>query len=236
MSQGKMPSPTSSDRSFTLPPVGDNPSTDRQGTTPGSFANRGRVGTPWTFSSSDTPGMPQPSDVTAMAFARDLDRQAKTQLEEARTGRVSAEARRVALREPHLTPEQIRAEVAAGRMIIPANKVHLKHKLEPICIGRAGLTKVNANMGASPVSSGTSEEVEKLKWAERWGADTVMDLSTGGDLDACRDAIIQNSTVPIGTVPIYSMIIGRRVEELSHETIIAELKKQARKGVDYFTI
>ena len=92
--------------------------------------------------------------------------------------------KRVALREPHLTAEQIRDEVAAGRMIIPANKVHLKYKLEPMCIGRASLTKINANMGASPVSSGTDEEVEKLKWAERWGADTVMDLSTGGDLDA----------------------------------------------------
>ena len=92
----------------------------------------------------------------------------------------------MALREPHLTPEQIRAEVAAGRMIIPANKVHLKYKLEPMCIGRASLTKINANMGASPVSCGTDEEVEKLNWAERWGADTVMDLSTGGDLDACR--------------------------------------------------
>ena len=91
---------------------------------------------------------------------------------------------RVAQREPHLTAEQVRDEVAAGRMVIPANKVHLKHKLDPMCIGRARMTKINANMGASPVSSGTDEEVEKLKWAEQWGADTVMDLSTGGDLDA----------------------------------------------------
>src|SRR5205807_3292255 len=93
-----------------------------------------------------------------------------------------------------------------------------------------------ANMGASPVSSGTSEEVEKLKWAERWGADTVMDLSTGGDLDACREAIIQNSTVPIGTVPIYSMIIGRSIEDLTCDTILKEIEKQAAQGVDYFTI
>src|SRR3954468_12491928 len=109
MSHDKLPStpPTSPfDRSFPLPPVGDNPSTDRQGTTPGSFANRGRVGTPWTYSSPDTPGMPQPSDLTALNFARGLDREAKTQLEEARIGHVSAEAKRVALREPHLTPEQ----------------------------------------------------------------------------------------------------------------------------------
>src|SRR3954467_12663432 len=237
MSQDKLTSqPSSFDRSFVLPPVGDNPSTDRQGTTPGSFAHRGRVGTPWTYSSPDTPGMPQPSDLTAMDFARALDAEGKTQLEEARSGRVSAEAKRVALREAHLTPQQIRAEVAAGRMIVPANKVHLRYKLEPMCIGRAGLTKVNANMGASPVSSGTEEEVEKLKWAERWGADTVMDLSTGGDLDATRTAIIENSTVPIGTVPIYSMIIGRGIEELTYDVILQEIEKQARQGVDYFTI
>jgi phosphomethylpyrimidine synthase len=225
------------DRSYALPPLGDNPSTDRQGTTPGSFARRGRVGTPWTFSSPDTPGMPGVSDLTALDFADpSRDREGKTQLELARGGIVSGEMKRVALREPHLTPEQIRAEVAAGRMIIPANKVHLTYKLEPMCIGRAGLTKVNANMGASPVSSGTDEEVEKLKWAERWGADTVMDLSTGGDLDACRQAIIRNSTVPIGTVPIYSMIIGRSIEELSYDLILKELEKQAKQGVDYFTI
>jgi phosphomethylpyrimidine synthase len=227
---------TSPDRSIELPPVGDNPSTDLQGTTPGSFAKRGRVGTPWTFSSPDTPGMPGVSDVTAMDFARDLDRQGKTQLEEARSGVVSAEMKRVALREPHLTPELIRAEIAAGRMIVPANKVHLGYKLEPMCIGRASLTKINANMGASPVSSGTEEEVEKLRWAERWGADTVMDLSTGGDLDACREAIIRSSTVPIGTVPIYSMIIGRSIETLSYDVILKELEKQAKQGVDYFTI
>ena len=226
----------SSGRSFSLPPLGDNPSTDAQGTTPGSFANRGRVGTPWTFSSPDTPGMPGVSDVTAMDFCSPADHEHRTQLEEARSGQVSDEMKRVALREPHLTPEQIRAEVAAGRMIIPANKVHLKYKLEPMAIGRASLTKINANMGASPVSSGTQEEVEKLRWAERWGADTVMDLSTGGNLDECRDAIIRNSTVPIGTVPIYSMIIGRSIEDLSYDVILKELEKQAKQGVDYFTI
>src|SRR5690348_2796164 len=121
-------------------------------------------------------------------------------------------------------------------MIIAANKNHLKHRLEPMCIGRASLTKVNANMGASPVSSGTDEEVEKLKWAEKWGADTVMDLSTGGDLDECREAIIRESSVPIGTVPIYSMIIGRSIEDLTYDLILKELEKQARQGVDYFTI
>jgi phosphomethylpyrimidine synthase len=223
-------------KSWTLPPVGDNPSTEQQGTTPGSFANKAGVGTPYSFSSPDTPGMPEPSHLTAMDFAAPRDSEGRTQLEEARSGVISAEMKRVALREPHLTAEQIRREVAEGRMIVPANKVHLKYKLEPMCIGRASLTKINANMGASPVSSGTSEEVEKLQWAERWGADTVMDLSTGGDLDACRQAIIQNSTVPIGTVPIYSMIIGRTIEELSPKLILAEIEKQARQGVDYFTI
>jgi phosphomethylpyrimidine synthase len=105
-----------------------------------------------------------------------------------------------------------------------------------MCIGRASRTKINANMGASPVSSGTDEEVEKLQWAERWGADTVMDLSTGGDLDACRDALVRNSTVPIGTVPIYAMIIGRRIESLTMEMVLETLEHQARQGVDYFTI
>ncbi|MFN3612931.1 phosphomethylpyrimidine synthase ThiC, partial [Tepidimonas sp.] len=95
---------------------------------------------------------------------------------------------------------------------------------------------MNANMGASPVSSGTHEEVEKLRWAEKWGADTVMDLSTGGDLDECRAAIIRESTVPIGTVPIYSMIIGKKIDDLDWATIEASLHHQARQGVDYFTI
>src|SRR6185312_8348868 len=158
-----------SDRSFTLPPLGSNPSTEKQGTSPGSFANKGAIGNPCTFSSPDTPGMPGVSPITALDFSSPRDHEGKTQLEEARIGRISPEMKRVALREPHLTPEQIRAEVAAGRMIIPANKVHLKYKLEPMCIGRASLTKINANMGASPVSSGTHEEIEKLKWAERWG-------------------------------------------------------------------
>src|SRR5690606_29745742 len=114
-----------------------------------------------------------------------------TQLEFARLGVVTPEMQHVATREPHLTAEQIRDEIGAGRMILPSNIVHRSYKLEPMVIGRASLTKINANMGASPVSSGTDKEVEKLKWAERWGADTVMDLSTGGDIDACRDAIIR---------------------------------------------
>jgi phosphomethylpyrimidine synthase len=159
-----------------------------------------------------------------------------TQLEHARLGVITSEMRRVAEREPHLTAQQVRDEVAAGRMIIPANRVHLGYDLDPMAIGRASRTKVNANMGASPVSSGTDEEIVKLRWAERWGADTVMDLSTGGNLDECRVAVVQNSTVPVGTVPIYSMIIGRRLEQLDDEAILAMVERQAEQGVDYFTI
>ncbi len=265
---------------YTLPPLGDNPSSDHEGTNPGSFANRGRVGTAWTYSSPDTPGMPQPSEKTAwdflpkgwsvrqmppdtrtdpyaplacfigdhpsvrfatadgrileVAYPRDFS--PITQLEQARLGVVTAQMKRVAQREGHLSPEQVRDEVAAGRMVIPANINHLKYSLDPMAIGRASKTKVNANMGASPVASDLSLEVEKLKWAEKWQADTVMDLSTGGDLNATRDAIIRNSAVPIGTVPIYSMIIGRTIEELDWPMIAAELENQAKQGVDYVTI
>ena len=215
-----------------------NPSTNRQGTTPGSLARASDLGGPLSFASPDTPGMPAPSAKTAWDFqmAPRATSSAVTQLERARLGQITPQMARVAQREPHLDAQQVRDEVAAGRMIIPANINHLRHALDPMAIGRASLTKVNANMGASPVSSGTDEELEKLAWAIRWGADTVMDLSTGGDLDACREAIIEASTVPIGTVPIYAMIIDHRLEDLSPSIILAELEKQARQGVDYFTI
>jgi phosphomethylpyrimidine synthase len=192
--------------------------------------------------------MPLPSDKTAWdflppGFRRDgatalapAGHAPVTQLEHARLGTVTPEMRRVAEREPHLAAEQVRDEIAAGRMILPANKVHVAHGLDPMVIGRASRTKVNANMGASPVSSSTDEEVEKLRFAERWGADTVMDLSTGGDLDTCREAIVKNARVPIGTVPIYSMIIGRRIEDLTESAILDSILKQAKQGVDYFTI
>ncbi len=216
----------------------ENPSSRGQGTTPGSFALGPDVGGALTYSSPDTPGMPAPSERTAWDFNPDPRPagSAVTQLEQARLGEVTPEMRRVAEREGHLTPEQVQDEVAAGRMIIPANRVHLGYRLDPMAIGRASRTKINANLGASPVSSGTDEEVEKMRWAVRWGADTVMDLSTGGDLDACREAIVEASTVPIGTVPIYSMIIGRRIEDLDERTILETLEHQARQGVDYFTI
>jgi phosphomethylpyrimidine synthase len=231
------PDPT---RPWRLPPLGNNPSSRGQGTTPGSFARRPDVGGALSFSSPDTPGMPRPSERTAWDFLPEgrpsEGFEPVTQLEHARLGNVTPEMRRVAEREPHLSAEQIRDEVAAGRMVIPANRIHLGFQLDPMCIGRASRTKVNANMGASPVSSGTEEEVDKLRWAERWGADTVMDLSTGGDLDGCREAIVRNSTVPIGTVPIYSMILGRRIEDLDERAVLESLEHQARQGVDYFTV
>jgi len=234
---------------YVLPPLGANPSSARLGTTPGSFANAPQIGRPLSFSSPDTPGMPAPSDRTAWDFmpadwSRGADGRwrapagfvAVTQLEHARLGIVTPEMSRVAAREPHLSPEQVRDEVAAGRMVIPANRQHLGFGLDPMSIGRASRTKVNANMGASPLASSLDEEVDKLRWAERWGADTVMDLSTGGDLDATRAAIVQAASVPIGTVPIYSMIIGRKIEELDERVVLESLEHQARQGVDYFTI
>ena len=224
------------DRRIVLPEIGGNPSTLRDGTNPGSFARAPGVGGPYAFSSPDSPGMPEPSPITAMDWPNESGRKPVTQLESARAGIITPEMRRVSEREPHLSPEEVRAEVAAGRMIIPANRVHLKYRLDPMCIGRASRTKVNANLGASPVSSDTEEEVEKLRWAERWGADTAMDLSTGGNLDACREAIVRSSTVPIGTVPIYSMIIGRKIEDLTTAVILETIERQARQGVDYFTI
>jgi phosphomethylpyrimidine synthase len=233
---------------YEVPAHGGDPSAGAVGTTPGSFAAPSQIGGPLSFSSPDTPGMPPPSQKTAWDFMPSDWRledgrwtppagfEPVTQLEHARLGRVTDEMRRAAAKEHHLTPEQIRDEVAAGRMVIPANRQHLAYALEPMCIGRASLTKINANMGASPISSGTDDEVEKMRWAEQWGADTVMDLSTGGDLDATREAIIRNSTTPIGTVPIYSMIVGRTIESLDAASVLETLDHQARQGVDYFTI
>ena len=109
-------------------------------------------------------------------------------------------------------------------------------RLDPTGIGRGITTKINSNQGASPVSSDTREELVKLRHAVLYGADTVMDLSTGGKLDECRQAIIDNSVVPVGTVPIYSMILGKRIEDLDYDTILRVVEHQARQGVDYFTI
>ncbi len=135
-----------------------------------------------------------------------------------------------------ITPEFVRDEVARGRAIIPANINH--PELEPMIIGRNFLTKVNANIGNSAVSSGIAEEVEKMVWSIRWGADTVMDLSTGKNIHETREWILRNSPVPIGTVPIYQALekVDGRAEELTWEIFRDTLVEQAEQGVDYFTI
>ncbi len=136
----------------------------------------------------------------------------------------------------YVTPEFVRAEVAAGRAIIPANVNHPES--EPMIIGRNFLVKINANIGNSAVTSSTAEEVDKLVWAIRWGADTVMDLSTGRNIHTIREWILRNSPVPIGTVPIYQALekVGGVAEELSWEVFRDTLIEQAEQGVDYFTI
>ena len=135
-----------------------------------------------------------------------------------------------------ITPEFVRDEIARGRAILPCNINHPES--EPMIIGRNFLTKINANIGNSAVSSGIAEEVEKLVWAIRWGADTVMDLSTGRHIHETREWIIRNSPVPIGTVPIYQALekVGGRAEDLTWEIFRDTLVEQAEQGVDYFTI
>jgi phosphomethylpyrimidine synthase len=135
-----------------------------------------------------------------------------------------------------ITPEFVRSEVARGRAIIPANINHPES--EPMIIGRNFLVKINANIGNSAVASSIEEEVEKMRWATKWGADTVMDLSTGKNIHATREWIIRNSPVPIGTVPIYQALekVGGRAEELTWETYRDTLIEQAEQGVDYFTV
>ena len=135
-----------------------------------------------------------------------------------------------------VTPEFVRDEVARGRAIIPANVNH--PEAEPMIIGRNFLVKINANIGNSAVASSIEEEVEKMRWATKWGADTVMDLSTGKNIHATREWIIRNSPVPIGTVPIYQALekVGGRAEELTWEIYRDTLVEQAEQGVDYFTI
>ena len=135
-----------------------------------------------------------------------------------------------------ITPEFVRAEIARGRAIIPSNINH--PELEPMIIGRNFLVKINANIGNSAVASSIEEEVEKMRWATKWGADTVMDLSTGKNIHATREWIIRNSPVPIGTVPIYQALekVGGRAEELTWEIYRDTLIEQAEQGVDYFTV
>ncbi len=157
-----------------------------------------------------------------------------TQMHFARQGIITEEMKYVAQRE-QLDPEFIRSEVARGRMIIPANINHTR--LEPMCIGVNARCKVNANIGNSAVDSNIEHELEKLRTALQWGADTVMDLSTGGDIDAIREAIIAHSPVPVGTVPVYQVLAERkRVEDISEEDFIDMIEHQAQQGVDYMTI
>jgi phosphomethylpyrimidine synthase len=160
---------------------------------------------------------------------------AVTQLRYARQGIVTREMEFVAIREG-FDPEFVRSEVARGRAIIPANINH--PELEPMIIGRHFAVKINANIGNSVVSSSIDEEVEKLRWATLWGADTVMDLSTGRDIHETREWIIRNAAVPIGTVPIYQALekVGGRPEELTWEIYRDTLIEQAEQGVDYFTV
>jgi phosphomethylpyrimidine synthase len=181
-----------------------------------------------------------------------------TQLHYARQGIVTPEMEYIAIREnlgrevladamrdgesfgaalpDHVTPEFVRNEVAVGRAIIPANINHPES--EPMIIGRNFLVKVNANIGNSAIVSSIADEVEKMVWAIRWGADTVMDLSTGRNIHATREWIIRNAPVPIGTVPIYQALekVGGKAEELSWEIFRDTLIEQAEQGVDYFTI
>jgi len=158
-----------------------------------------------------------------------------TQLWYAKRGVLTEEMRFVAARE-NMSPEVVLAEVASGRAIIPANRRH--PELEPMIIGRAFLVKVNANIGNSAVSSDLDVEVEKLRRAVRWGADTVMDLSTGKRIRETREWILRNSPVPIGTVPIYEALerVNGRPEKLDIELFLDVLAEQAEQGVDYFTL
>ena len=185
-----------------------------------------------------------------------------TQLAYARAGIITAEMEYVAIREniarenahrgfkrgnhrgaplganipEEITPEHIRSEIARGRMIIPANINH--PETEPMAIGRNSLVKINANIGNSIVTSGVAEEVDKLVWAIRWGADTVMDLSTGKNIHTIREWIVRNSPVPIGTVPIYQALekVNGVAEDLTFEIFRDTVIEQAEQGVDYMTV
>lgn len=157
-----------------------------------------------------------------------------SQMHYARLGLVTDEMAYIARKEK-LAPELVRDEVARGRMIIPANINH--PELEPMCIGVASLCKINANIGNSAVTSEISEELKKLHTAVHYGADTVMDLSTGGDIHDIREAILRHSPVPIGTVPIYEAISRvRRIEDLTANLMLEVIEEQAAQGVDYMTI
>ena len=158
-----------------------------------------------------------------------------TQLHYAKRGEITPEMEFIAIRE-NVDPEFVRSEVARGRAIIPANINHPES--EPMIIGRNFLVKVNSNIGNSVVTSSIEEEVEKMQWSTQWGADTVMDLSTGKNIHETREWIIRNSPVPIGTVPIYQALekVGGVAEDLTFDIFIDTIIEQAEQGVDYFTV
>ena len=159
-----------------------------------------------------------------------------TQMQRALAGDITPEMNFVAKRE-NADPEFVRSEVARGRAIIPANIKHLGHSLEPMIIGINFKCKINANIGNSATTSDLDGELNKLHTAVHFGADTVMDLSTGGDLDRIREHMVQNSPVPLGTVPIYGALLRvERLEDLTPQILLDEIEKQAKQGVDYMTI
>ena len=159
-----------------------------------------------------------------------------TQMHHARTGEITPAMRRVAERE-ELEPELVRGELARGRLVVPANVNHLNGKLDPMGIGTVAAVKINANIGNSAVTSNVEGELEKLHFAVHFGADTVMDLSTGGGIDEIRAAIVGASPVPIGTVPIYQVVQEvKDVPDITPRMFLDNLEHQARQGVDYWTI
>jgi phosphomethylpyrimidine synthase len=174
------------------------------------------------------------SDMRSEWISPRLNDAIRTQMHYGRKGVVTEEMQYVAKRE-RLEPDLIRSEVARGRMIIPANIHHTN--LEPMCIGVASLCKINANIGNSSTTSNIDEEVAKLHYAVKYGADTLMDLSTGGDIPRIRQAIINESPIPVGTVPIYEALSRvRRVEDLNINVMLEVIEEQAEQGVDYMTI
>ncbi|MBN1975719.1 MAG: phosphomethylpyrimidine synthase ThiC [Sedimentisphaerales bacterium] len=158
-----------------------------------------------------------------------------TQLQIARKGTISKQVKLIAQNE-NVDAAIIREELASGRLVIPANKLHLKTNLKPVGIGRALTTKVNANIGASSIRSTIEAELEKMRVAIDVGADAIMDLSTGGNLDKTRESLLAQCPVPFGTVPIYQVIEKRNVEDINEKIILEVIEKQAKQGVDFFTI
>jgi len=158
-----------------------------------------------------------------------------TQLQIARDGQISKEVEFIAKAED-IDAEQIRKEIAEGRLVVPANKLHIENGLKPVGIGRLLTTKVNANIGTSPVNACIDTEINKLNAALKAGADVIMDLSTGGDIDHIRQVLLDNCPAPFGTVPIYQVIEEKDIEDIDEKIILDCIEKQAKQGVDFFTI